>query len=237
MAWPGKVTLLARTSGLLPRMEPFVGEYVSRGLTEAGVDVRTGVSVTELHRPGGTGPVAVTLDNGDQIEADEILFAIGRTPNTGDIGLETVGLPPGSWLDVDDTCVVRGVDGDWLYAMGDANHRALLTHQGKYQARMASNAIVARAAGHQLDTVPWGAHVATADSHAVPQVFFTDPEAASVGLTAGEAEHRGHRVQVVDVNIGDTVPGAFLYADGYGGAGPRVGHANPAAQPGPPSVG
>ena len=52
-AWHGlgsKVTLLARTSGLLPRMEPFVGEYVSRGLTEAGVDVRTGVTVTELHR-------------------------------------------------------------------------------------------------------------------------------------------------------------------------------------------
>src|SRR6201996_887076 len=73
-AWHGlgsTVTLLARTSGLLPRMEPFVGEYVSRGLTEAGVDVRTGVSVTELRRPGGTGPVAVTVDNGDQIEADE----------------------------------------------------------------------------------------------------------------------------------------------------------------------
>jgi dihydrolipoamide dehydrogenase len=53
-------------------------------------------------------------------------------------------------------------------------------------------------------------------------VFFTDPEAASVGLTAAEAEHRGHRVQVVDVNIGDTVPGAFLYADGYGGRGRMV---------------
>jgi dihydrolipoamide dehydrogenase len=48
-------------------------------------------------------------------------------------------------------------------------------------------------------------------------VFFTDPEAASVGLTVAEAEQRGHRVQAVDVNIGDTVPGAFLYADAYGG--------------------
>jgi pyruvate/2-oxoglutarate dehydrogenase complex dihydrolipoamide dehydrogenase (E3) component len=79
-----------------------------------------------------------------------------------------------------------------------------------------------RAAGQQLDTAPWGAHVATADSPAVPQVFVTDPEAAPVGLTAVEAEHRGHRVQVVDVNIGDTVPGAFLYADGYGGRGRMV---------------
>ena len=219
-AWQGlgsKVTLLARTSRLLPRMEPFVGEFVNHGLTEAGVDVRTGVSVTELRRPAGTAPVTIILDNGDQLEADEILFATGRTPNTGDIGLQTIGLSPGSWLDVDDTCLVRGVDGDWLYAMGDANHRALLTHQGKYQARMASNAIGARAQGQILDDGPWGAHVATADALAVPQVFFTDPEAASVGLTTMRAEELGHRIKTVDVNIGDTVPGANFYADGYAG--------------------
>jgi pyruvate/2-oxoglutarate dehydrogenase complex dihydrolipoamide dehydrogenase (E3) component len=218
-AWQGlgsKVTLLARTARLLPRMEPFVGEFVAHGLTESGVDVRTGVSVTELRRPE-PGPVTIYLDNGDQLEADEILFATGRTPNTGDIGLETVGLAPGSWLDVDDTCLVRGVDGDWLYAMGDANHRALLTHQGKYQARTASSAIGARAKGQVLDTAPWGAHVATADSHAVPQVFFTDPEAASVGLTTIRAEELGHRIKTVDVNIGEAVPGANFYADGYAG--------------------
>ncbi|HTI78305.1 MAG TPA: NAD(P)/FAD-dependent oxidoreductase [Mycobacterium sp.] len=219
-AWNGlgsKVTLLARTTSLLPRMESFVGEHVRRGLAEAGVDVRTGLSVVELRRPGGTGPIAIGLDNGDQIEADEILFAIGRTPNTGDIGLETIGLTPGSWLDVDDTCLVRGVDANWLYAMGDANHRALLTHQGKYQARVASKAISARAHGEPLDMAPWGAHVATADSQAVPQVFFTDPEAASVGLTAAQAERAGHRIKVVDVNMGESVPGANFYADGYTG--------------------
>lgn len=219
-AWQGlgsKVTLLARTSRLLPRMEPFVGEFVRDGLIEAGVDVRTGVSVAELRRPSSTAPVTIILDNGDQLDADEILFATGRTPNTGDIGLETIGLSPGSWVDVDDTCLVRGVDGDWLYALGDANHRALLTHQGKYQARIAGNAIGARAQGQALDVQPWGAHVTTADSHAVPQVFFTDPEAASVGLTAMRAEELGHRIRTIDVNIGETVPGANFYADGYTG--------------------
>jgi dihydrolipoamide dehydrogenase len=219
-AWRGlgsTVTLLARRSGLLPRMEPFVGEYVGRGLVDAGVDVRVGVSVTALRRPGGTGPVTLELDDDSELAADEVLFATGRAPLTGDIGLETVGLTPGSWLDVDDTLLVRDVADGWLYAVGDANHRALLTHQGKYQARIAGAAIAARAAGQAVDTAPWGPHTTTADGKAVPQVFFTDPEAAAVGLSAKQAEQAGHRIRVVDVEIGEVVPGAKFYADGYTG--------------------
>jgi dihydrolipoamide dehydrogenase len=93
----------------------------------------------------------------------------------------------------------------------------LLTHQGKYQARIAGAAIAARAAGKPLDTEPWGAHATTADHHAVPQAFFTDPEAATVGLTVEQAEQAGHRVKIVDVEVGDVVMGAKLYADGYAG--------------------
>lgn len=218
--WQGlgsSVTLLARRSGLLPRMEPFVGEYVGRGLADAGVDVRVGVSVTKLRRPDPGGPVTLDLDDGGELQVDEVLFATGRAPLTEDIGLQAVGLTPGSWLDVDDTCRVTAIDDGWLYACGDANHRALLTHQGKYQARIAGAAIGARAAGQPLDTTPWGAHATTADHHAVPQVFFTDPEAAAVGLTVTQAEQAGHRVHAVDVEIGDAVMGARLYADGYRG--------------------
>ncbi len=219
-AWQGlgsQVTLLARAVGLLPKMEPFVGEFVNRGLRESGVDVRTNVSVTQLKRRQQGDPVSVTLDSGEQITVDEILFATGRIPNTVDIGLETVGLTPGSWLDVDETCLVHGVDGAWLYGLGDANHRALLTHQGKYQARIAGRAITARASGAVLDTAPWGTHVATADTNSVPQAFFTDPEAGSVGLTTEVAGQRGYRVKAVDVNIGESVPGSNLFADGYSG--------------------
>lgn len=209
------VTLLVRGDGLLPRMEPFVGELVTESLTEAGASVRTGVSVTSVERDGGTGPVTVVLDNGDRIEADEILFATGRAPRTEDIGLDTVGLKAGSWLTVDDSCRVRG--SDWLYAVGDVNHRALLTHQGKYQARIAGAAIGARAQHVPLlETDRWGAHTATADHDAVPQVVFTDPEVASVGVTLKEAEDAGHRVRAVDYDIAN-VAGAGLYADGYRG--------------------
>ncbi|MFZ1176097.1 MAG: NAD(P)/FAD-dependent oxidoreductase [Mycobacterium sp.] len=218
-AWQGlgsKVTLLARGSGLLPRMEPFVGELIGRGLIDAGVDVRVGVSVRALRRPDGA-LVVLELSDGTELQVSEVLFATGRAPLTDDIGLETVGLTPGSWLDSDDTCRVRAVDDGWLYAAGDVNHRALLTHQGKYQGRIAGAAIGARAAGKPLDTRPWGVHATTADHYAVPQAFFTDPEAAAVGLTAQQAAQAGHRVRAVDIEIGDVVMGAKLYADGYTG--------------------
>lgn len=218
-AWQGlgaSVTLLARGAGLLPRMEPFVGEIVARGLAGAGVDVRTGAAVTAIRRPDPAGPVTLSLADGE-VEADEVLFATGRAPRTDDIGLETAGLPPGSWLEIDETCRVRSAGDGWLYAVGDVNHHALLTHQGKYQARIAGDAIGARATGQPVDTRPWGAHAVTADAHAVPQVFFCDPQAAAVGLTQQQAERAGHRVRAVDVELGEQVAGAKLYADGYRG--------------------
>jgi pyruvate/2-oxoglutarate dehydrogenase complex dihydrolipoamide dehydrogenase (E3) component len=177
-AWAGRgssVTVLAQADGLLPRMEPFAGELVGGALAEAGVDVRIGVTVTGIRRPGGTGPVSLTLEDGGEVEADEALFATGRRPLTDDIGLDTVGLAPGSWLDVDDTCIVCALEDDWLYALSDVNHHALLAHQGKYQARIAGAAIAARAAGQPIDPTPWGPHAITADHHAMPQVFFCDP--------------------------------------------------------------
>ncbi|WP_377273305.1 dihydrolipoyl dehydrogenase family protein [Peterkaempfera sp. SMS 1(5)a] len=216
--WQGlgsQVTLLARR-GLIPRLEPFAGELVARSLTDAGVDVRTGTRITAVRRPDPSGPVTLTLDDGSELEADEVMFATGRTPGTDDIGLETVGLTPGTWLEADTTCLVSGVDGAWLYAAGDVNHRALLTHQGKYQARTAGDAIAARAAGLPLDDGPWGDHATTADQHAVPQVFFTDPEAAAVGLTAEQAIQAGHRVRTVDLDF-NAAQGANLYADNYPG--------------------
>lgn len=219
------VTLIAR-SGLLSPFEPFAGELVGSALRQLGVDVRLGDSPVVVERRSGV--VAVTLDGGDVIEADEILAATGRAPHTRDVGLDTVGLEPGSALSVDDTLLVLGADGSplggdrpWLYGVGDVNHRALLTHQGKYQARAAGDVIVARATGAKVHDAPWGAHVATADHEAVPQVVFTDPEVASVGLTAAAAKKAGYRIRVVDDEIG-SVAGASLAAVGYTGTARMV---------------
>src|SRR5690606_17710882 len=155
----------------------------------------------------GTGRVHITLADGGAVEADELLVATGRVPNTQDIGLENVGLAPGSWLEVDGALRVLGDDGapaadGRLYAAGDVNRRVLLTHQGKYQARALGDAIVARAKGEPVDDGPWGRHAVTANERAVPQVVFTEPEVASAGLTAAAAGAAGIRTRVVDYDLG-----------------------------------
>ncbi|WFF00141.1 NAD(P)/FAD-dependent oxidoreductase [Micromonospora sp. WMMD964] len=207
------VTVLAR-DGVLPSAEPFAGELVTESLREAGVSVRLGAEAVAVHRDD-SGAVHIRTASGERVEADEVLVAVGRTPNTQDIGLDRVGLAPGAWLAVDDTLRVVG-GGEWLYAAGDVNRRVLLTHQGKYQARAVGDVIVARAKGEKVEDGRWGWHVATADERAVPQVVFTDPEIASVGLTAAAAEAAGLRTRVVDYDLG-AVAGASLHADGYRG--------------------
>ncbi|MEV5750277.1 NAD(P)/FAD-dependent oxidoreductase [Actinoallomurus sp. NPDC052308] len=207
------VVLLVRGDRLLPKLEPFAGELVAESLRAAGVEVRFGTTVTAVRRDG---PVVLTLSGGEALTADEVLFATGRVPATTDLGLESVGLEAGKPIEVDDTGLAVGVTGGWLYAAGDVNGRALLTHQGKYQGRIFGTVIADRAAGRELDQAPWGRSVATADERALPQVVFTDPEVAAVGLSLEQAERRGHRVRAVDYDLGG-VAGASLYADDYRG--------------------
>jgi len=217
-----EVHLISR-SGLLDNQEPFAGELVGDALSDLGVQLHLNQSPTEVRRSPDAGDVIITLDNAETITAEQVLVATGRVPHTGDLGLENIGLTPGDWLHVDDTMLVpldddgdAAADAGWLYAVGDVNHRALLTHQGKYQARIAGDAIAARAHGKALPTTPWGTYVATADHQAVPQVTFTDPEVASVGLTAAAAEKAGYRIRVVDYPISG-VAGATITADDYVG--------------------
>jgi dihydrolipoamide dehydrogenase len=211
-----EVTLIAR-AGLLTGTEPFAGEIVARALSARGVNVLLKTSVVAVARDSGG--VTLSLGDGRTVTAEEVLVATGRTPRSVSLGLETVGLTPGEWLETDDTMRVEGFD--WLYACGDVTGRALLTHQGKYQARACGDVIAARALGKPVSAEPWGTHVATADHRAVPQVIFTDPEVATVGLTASAAREQGYEIRVVDYEIGD-VAGAALYADGYQGTARMV---------------
>jgi dihydrolipoamide dehydrogenase len=207
------VTLLARGDRLLPGLEPAAGEAVEESLRKAGVDVQLCADVRSARREGGD--VVVTTTDGD-VRGDEVLIATGRAARTEDLGLDVVGMERVGYLEVDEDLRVTGVDGCWLYAVGDVNGRQLLTHMGKYQARQAGNAIVARARGEAIDLSPWSPHVSTADRLATPSVVFTDPQVASVGLTSAQAADAGRPHRVVQYDIGH-VAGAGVFADGYSG--------------------
>jgi pyruvate/2-oxoglutarate dehydrogenase complex dihydrolipoamide dehydrogenase (E3) component len=218
-AWRGlgsEVTLIELGERLLPPLEPAAGEAVAAALRESGVDVRLDTGVTGARRDGPE--VVLTMSSEtkgpDEVRGDEVLVAVGRRARTTDIGIDTVGLEPGKYLDVDDTMQVPGRP--WLYGVGDVNGRRQLTHMGKYQARQAGAAIVARARGEEPDTSAWSPHVATADAVATPSVVFTHPQVASVGRTVAEAEQAGLAHRVVEYPLGN-VSGAGLFADGYAG--------------------
>lgn len=208
-----QVTVVAR-SGMLPALEPFAGKAVEASLTAHGARVvRAGVS--GAGRSGAN--KYVELETGERVEAQQILVATGRSPRTQALGLDALGLEgvsDGGWIPVDETLRVPG--SEWLYAVGDVNHRALLTHQGKYQARAAGDVIAARALGKPVLDGAWGAHAATADHVAVPATVFTDPPVATVGPTAKQAAAAGHQVRVIDYELG-WVAGASTFADGYKG--------------------
>ncbi|MEV1293015.1 NAD(P)/FAD-dependent oxidoreductase [Pseudonocardia sp. NPDC049635] len=211
-----RVTLFQHGARVLPNAEPVASERVADGLREAGVDLRTDTGLDSVEPAGGDGDAVRLHGGGDVVEVDRLLVATGRRPRSDGLGLDSVGVATTDRgaVPVDDTGLVEN-GGDWLYAVGDLNGRAPLTHQGKYQARIAAHAIAARAAGRPLDTGPWGADVATADHIAVPQVVFTDPEVAWVGRTADAARAAGLPVRVVDIEI--AVAGSSLRADGFSG--------------------
>jgi pyruvate/2-oxoglutarate dehydrogenase complex dihydrolipoamide dehydrogenase (E3) component len=210
-----EVTLIVREPRLLSNNEDFAGEAVRASFERRGMWVILGATTERVTRDAG-GEVKAELSGGMTVAGDQLLVATGRSPRSDDIGLDTVGLRPGSWLNVDDTLRVEG-GGDWLYAAGDVNHRALLTHMGKYQGRACGDAIVARAKGELDGDAPGWTHLAaTADHAAIPQVIFTDPEVAAIGLTHAGAVAAGLNVRSVDYEIGN-VAGASLTADGYSG--------------------
>ncbi len=189
-----QVTLVHRGDRLIEREEPFASEQVESALREAGVDVRLETSVAAVSR---NGTVRAELEGGGDVEADEILVSIGRTPRTADIGLETVGLEAGKHVTVDESLRVPGHE-SWLYAVGDVNGRALLTHMGKYQARLAADAILGKEVRLR------------SDGGASPRVIFTDPQVGAVGLTLAAAEAAGLTVRAVDVETSGNAGGSFV---------------------------
>jgi len=190
-----QVTVVEGGPRLLAREEPFAGHELEEAFESEGIAVRTGVTAEAAFRDEGG--VHLRLSDGTEVAGDELLVAVGRRANTRDVGLDSVGFDTSQRLQVDERLRVRGVPGEWLYAVGDVAGLAQLTHMGKYQGRVVGDVIAGR------DVVD------ESDHRAVPRVTFTDPQVAAVGPTEAEAREAGLEVRVVTVGTGD-VAGAYV---------------------------
>ncbi|GAB3543265.1 NAD(P)/FAD-dependent oxidoreductase [Arthrobacter tecti] len=205
-----RVTLIAR-SGLLGNYPGQASALVAKGLERDGVTLRLFTETKSVHDDGGH--FRVVLSGGEVVQSEKLLVSTGRHPALVGLGLESLDLDP-KGLATDESGQVAAHP--WLYAVGDAAGKVLLTHQGKYEARMTGDAIVARSKG-QLDGPPerWSAFAATADRYAVPQVVFTDPEIVMAGRTLEAAQKDGLEVSETSLEI--AVAGSSLHADAYEG--------------------
>jgi pyruvate/2-oxoglutarate dehydrogenase complex dihydrolipoamide dehydrogenase (E3) component len=204
-----EVVVLEGSDRLLAREEPFAGEELRAAFEAEGITVVTGARVTEARRVGSDGPVVARTGDGREFTGDEILVAVGRRPATADLGLEHVALEPGRPVRVDRRLSAAGVPGGWLYAIGDCNGLAPLTHMGKYHGRIAAAAILGQDVADEASEL------------VVPRVTFTDPQVCAVGRTAAEAHAAGLRVTVVSTPTGE-VPGAYTQGDGIRGTSQLV---------------
>jgi pyruvate/2-oxoglutarate dehydrogenase complex dihydrolipoamide dehydrogenase (E3) component len=198
-----RVTIVEAFPRLLGREEEFAAQLVHDALVEQGVEIRVGSPAVAVARDERG--VSVRLESGEELQADELLVAVGRRPATRDLGLEAVGLEPGRYVEVDLTMRVPGHD--WLYAIGDANGRSLLTHMGKYQGRVAAEVILGRDAEIQPQ----------AAGALAPRVVFTEPQVAAVGHTLASALEAGIEARAVDVETSGTAGGSF-----YGRGAPGI---------------
>ena len=186
-----QVTLVERGQRLIGREEEFAAELVADGLRERGVDIRLGTAATAA--AARDGQVELELDSGERLNGERLLVAVGRKPHTDDIGLDRIGLEPGKPIEVDEQLRAN----DWLYAVGDVNGRVLLTHMGKYQARVASDVILGKDSR------------ITEDGTRSPQVIFTDPQVASVGHSLAAAKEAGINANAIDLSTQQTAGASF----------------------------
>jgi pyruvate/2-oxoglutarate dehydrogenase complex dihydrolipoamide dehydrogenase (E3) component len=183
------VTIVQRDERLLPREEPAVSETITEKLHDLDARTLPGSTVIEVAASGGAG-VRATLDIGRPIEAQRLLLAAGRLPETNHLGLENLGLAvrPGTPVHVDERCRVVGVDHVW--AVGDVTGIAPYTHTAEYQGRI----VAANLRGED----------ARADYRAIPRAVYTHPVMAAVGHTEQSARAAGIDPQVATASIGDT---------------------------------
>ncbi|MGI8681648.1 MAG: dihydrolipoyl dehydrogenase family protein [Mycobacteriales bacterium] len=188
-----QVTIVERSGRLLSREDPRPGELTSQYLAAEGIDVRTGVTASRVRTDGKD--TVVALDGGSEVRCDVIVVGAGRTPRTGELGLETVGVRLGGKGEVlvDERCSA----GENIWALGDVTGVMPFTHVAMYMGQVIADNILGTPRTARYD--------------GVPRVVFADPEVAAVGLTTAQAEEQGLHTASAEVDLSEAIARPWTY--------------------------
>ncbi len=176
-----KVTFVEALPTILPGGDPECVQVVARKAKKLGMEILVGAKAKGLSEKGDAASLAVeTKDGAVEIPADKVLVAVGRRPNVEDIGLEIAGVKTAGGFITVDRRMRTSVPN--IFAIGDVAGPPMLAHKASREAEVAAEVIADKPA--------------EMDAAVIPAVVFTDPEIASAGLGAEEAEQRGHQVKV-----------------------------------------
>ena len=192
-----KVTILCR-SRLLPKAEPEISEVLKLALAAEGVNVVTGVEYRGIEQLGGVRLKYAVDGRPRSLVSEKVLLATGRCPNSAGLGLEALGveLLPNGGIKVDDR---MRTSRNGVYAAGDVTGRDMFVYMAAHGAKIAAlNAL-------NGDNRRY-------DDSVIPEVVFTDPQVASVGLTEAEAKAQGLDVATTVLDLGN-VPRALAARD------------------------
>lgn len=174
------VTLVYRGENILRGFDDDVRTHVRNEMQGRGIEVVLGELVTGIDTNGGR--YAATLTGGRKIEADRVMFAIGRKPNIAGLGIERVGVKTGPLGGIEVDAYSR-TSSPGIYAVGDVTNRINLTP-------------VAIREGHAFADTVFGGRPTAVDHTNVPTAVFSEPEVGAVGLTEAEARAQLPRVDI-----------------------------------------
>ncbi len=203
-AYGTKITIVEALDRVLPLEDEEVSAFMARTYKKRGMDIHTGArfETADIQDDG----VQVTFKDAKgevhEMKVDYVLSAVGRVPNSEDVGLEAAGVAKDErgFIEVD-ARMRTNVDG--VYAIGDVAGRQLLAHKGMHEGVVCVEHIAGQ--GHH-----------TVDYDNVPNCTYCHPEVASVGLTEAQAKEAGHDIEVGKfpwVGIGRAV--ASGHAEGF----------------------
>ena len=195
-----EVTIVEGLPSLVPNEDPSVSKALERAFRKRGIDFKTGVrfSGVEQHENG----VLVSLESGEKLEAELMLVAVGRGPNTAGLGYEEQGINMDRGFVLTNERLQTNIPG--VYAAGDIVPGLQLAHRGFQQGIFIAEDIA-------------GLNPAVIDESGIPKVTYCEPEIASVGLTTAQATEKfgADNISTYEYNLGGNGKSQILGTAGF----------------------